>query len=458
MQTLVRNATLVTPAGAAPGDLLCDDATGRILAVGPDAASAAAPDARAIDASGLHLLPGGVDPHVHAYLPLALTDAKTDYAQCSRAALLGGTTTFCDFAGSGAEPTIDAAYDRWHATADGRSVCDYAWHATVTRFDPETRRQLEKRLGHGLRSLKIYLTYKPALAIPDPDLLELLHFAAANGLVTVAHCEHPDIIPDLQRRLFEAGRTGPDAHEPSRPPFVEAEGVHHFLTLASAARAIAYIAHVSSAAALETADRFRDNGRLPALYLESMPHYLLLDDSCTHRPGFEGAKYILSPPLRTPADQEALWAAVADGRIDTLGTDHCPFDFEAQKKLGLGDFRRIPNGIGGIQERMPLLLHHAAKVRGIPLGRLVGCTAAAPARIFGLAQKGTLEKGADADFALWDLSRTQTISQATQSIPTDYNPYEGFTAAAAPVAVFLRGRQAVAGGRLLDPLPEGRLL
>lgn len=464
MQTLLANARIVLPGPAdrpadapAPSALLFDDDSGRILAIGPDAPAQAAPDARRIDAHGLTLLPGGVDPHVHAYLPLALTDAKTDYAQCSRAALLGGTTTFCDFAGSGAEPTIDAAYARWEDTvAATGAFCDYAWHATVTRFDPETRRQLEARLAHGLRSVKIYLAYKPALAIPDPDLLELLHFAAANGIMTVAHCEHPDIIPYLQARLYDAGHRAPSAHEPSRPPYVEAEGVHHFLTLATAARAPAYIAHVSSALALATADRFRDNGHLPALHLETMPHYLLLTDAFTQLPDFQGAKYVLSPPLRAPADQEALWAAVADGRISTIGTDHCPFDFQGQKTLGRDDFRRIPNGISGIQERLPLLLLHACALRGLPLARLAELTAAAPARIFGLASKGRLEPGADADFALWDLSKTQTLSVATQSIPTDYNPYEGFPAVAPPAAVFLRGRQVIADGALLPGLaPDG---
>ena len=466
MQTLIRHATLVTATSCAPGDLLCDDATGRILAVGePEAvAAAASSDARIVDATGLHLLPGGVDPHVHAYLPLALTDAKTDYAQCTRAALLGGTTTICDFAGSGAEADIDAAYARWEETvADTGAFCDYAWHATVTRFDLETRRQLEARLAAGhLRSLKVYLAYKPALAISDPDLLALLDFAAANHLVTIAHCEHPDVIPYLQNRLFASGCTGPDAHEPSRPPFVEAEGVTRFLTLAAATGAPAYIAHISSAAALAAYARFHDDpslaARFPLLAAETMPHYLLLDDACTHLPDFQGAKFILSPPLRTPADQDALWQALRDGPLTCLSTDHCPFDFDGQKTLGRDDFRRIPNGIQGVQERLPLILHHGPR-HGLTLSRIVDLAATTPARIFGLSAKGRLAPGGDADFALWDLRHTQTLTQATQSIPTDYTPYEGFTAAAPPVAVYLRGRPVVQSGALLPDIPPlGQLL
>jgi len=454
MTLRVAGGTLVTPSGPLRADLRVS-ADGRIDAISP-ALPPPAPGETVLDAAGCHVFPGGVDPHVHALLPLALTSAKTDYPDCSRAALLGGTTTFVDFAGSGAEPTVDAAYALWERHAVGRSACDWAWHATVTHWDADVRRQLEARLPRGLRSLKIYLAYKPALAISDEDLLSALQFAAANGLVVVAHCEHPDLVPFLQDRLFAAGRTGPDAHEPSRPPYVEAQGVCRFLSFAAATRAKAYIAHVSSAAALSMADRFRDS--VEFLKLETMPHYLLLDSSCTARPAFEGAKWVLSPPLRTPADSEALWEALADGRIDTLATDHCPFDFEGQKTLGRNDFRRIPNGISGIQERLPLALFHGLAKGRLSPGRLAAVAAQNPADIFGLAAKGRLEVGRDADFAVWDLSATQTLSVATQSIPTDYNPYEGFAAVAPPRFVALRGQVVVRDGAFVGDPAGGRLL
>lgn len=454
MALRVTGGTLVTPSGTLRADLLAGD-DGRIAAISP-ALPPPGPADTVLDATGCHVFPGGVDPHVHALLPLALTSAKTDYPDCSRAALLGGTTSFIDFAGSGAEPTVDAAYGLWHAHADSRTACDYAWHATVSRWSPEVRRQLEARLSSGLRSLKIYLAYKPALAISDEDLLSALQFAAANGLVVVAHCEHPDLVPFLQDRLFAAGRTSPDAHEPSRPPYVEAQGVCRFLTFAAATGAKAYIAHVSSAEALSMADRFRD--KLDFLKLETMPHYLLLDASFTARPGFEGAKWVLSPPLRTPADSEALWQALGDGRIDTLATDHCPFDFEGQKTLGRNDFRRIPNGISGIQERLPLALFHGVAAGRLSPERLAAVAAQNPADIFGLATKGRLEVGRDADFAVWDLSSRQTLSVATQSIPTDYNPYEGFPAVAPPRFVALRGQVVVRDGAFTGSPSLGRLL
>jgi dihydropyrimidinase len=457
MPLLLRSVRAALPDGLSPAplDILCAD-DGSIAAIAPDLSAhplAAAAKTLSFPPSAV-VLPGGVDPHVHALLPLPSTSAKTDYPECSQAALLGGTTTFLDFAGSGNEPTVDASYALWESHSHGKTHCDFAWHATVTRFDPDTRRQLEARLSRGLRSIKIYLAYKPALAISDEDLLAVLQFAAANGLVVVAHCEHPDLVPFLQNRLFDSGRTGPDAHEPSRPPYIEAQGVCRFLTFAAAARAKAYIAHVSSAEALAMADRFRD--KLDFLKLETMPHYLLLDSSYTARPGFEGAKWVLSPPLRTPADSEALWTALADGRIDTLATDHCPFDFQGQKTLGIGDFRRIPNGISGIQERMPLLLRHA--LPRLPLPRLLQLACSNPADIFGLPRKGRIAVGADADLAVWDLDSTQTLTAAAQHVSTDYNPYEGFSAVAPPLLVTLRSRPVVRDGRLLDAPPAGHLL
>lgn len=457
MPLLLRSVRAALPSGLSPAplDILCAD-DGTIAAIAPDLSAhplAAAAETLAFPPSAV-VLPGAVDPHVHALLPLPSTSAKTDYPECSRAALLGGTTTFLDFAGSGNEPSIDASYALWESHAIGKTHCDFAWHATVTRFDPDTRRQLEARLPRGLRSIKIYLAYKPTLAISDADLLPLLQFAAANDLVVVAHCEHPDLVPFLQNRLFASGRTGPDAHEPSRPDWIEAEGVARFLAFAAAARAKAYIAHVSSAAALTMADRYR--GQLDFLKLETMPHYLLLDSSWTARPGFEGAKWVLSPPLRTPADSEALWTALADGRIDTIGTDHCPFDFQGQKTLGIGDFRRIPNGISGIQERMPLLLRHA--LSRLSLDRLVQLACANPADIFGLPSKGRIAVGADADLAVWDLDSSQTLTAAAQHVSTDYNPYEGFSAVAPPLLVTLRSRPVVRDGRLLGAPATGHLL
>lgn len=451
MGLLIRGGEVVTARGRCAADVWCAGETISKVEKG----LAPPPGATVVEAEGKLVFPGFVDPHVHAYLPLANVTAKSDYANCTRAALLGGTTCLMDFAGSGAEKDLDAAWAAWTAQAEGKASCDYAWHLTITRFDDEIRRQLEKYVARGLRSVKIYLAYKPALAIADEDLFRVLEFAAAHGVVVMAHCENADLIPLMQKRLLAAGKTGPEWHEPSRPPLVEAEGVCKFLTFAAATGAKAYVVHLSCAEALAMADRFRD--KVQDLRIETMIHYLTLDKSYTERGNFEGAKWVLSPPLREKSDQAALWAALADGRIDTLGTDHCPFDFKGQKELGRGDFTKIPNGIGGVEERVALA-YTAGVVGGkISLERFVEVAAENPAKIFGLwGRKGTIAPGFDADLVVWDPNARRTISQKTQSLAVDYNPYEGFEVRGAPEVVTVRGEIMVRDGKFVGPEGRGR--
>ena len=453
MGLLIRGGEVVTAAGRRAADVWC--AGESITRVAPEIAPP--PGATVIEAAGKLVFPGFIDPHVHAYMPLKNVTVKSDYDSCTRAALLGGTTCVMDFAGSGLEPDPDAAWAAWDQQAAGQAHCDYAWHLTLTRFDETTRRQLEAYVARGLRSVKIYLAYKPTLAMSDTDLYRVLEFAAARDLIVMAHCENAELVSALQQKLLAAGRTGPEWHGPSRPPLVEAEGVCRFLTFAAATGAKAYIVHVSSAAALTMADGFRD--RISELFLETMTHYLVLDKTCAERPNFEGAKWVLSPPLREKSDQAALWAALADGRIDTLGTDHCPFDFKGQKELGRGDFTKIPNGIGGVEERVALA-YTAGVVGGkISLERLVAAAAENPAKIFGLwPRKGTIAPGADADLVVWDPAARRTLSRQTQSIATDYNPYEGIDVHGEPEVVTVRGEIMVRHGQFVGSPGKGRLL
>ncbi len=453
MGLLIRGGEVVTGAGRCRADVWCEG--GKIAKV--EKGIAPPPGVEVVEAAGKLVLPGFIDPHVHAYLPLTTVTAKSNFANCTRAALLGGTTCIMDFAGAGREKDFDEAWAAWEAQAAGQASCDYGFHLMVRRYDAGLQKQLERLVAKGLKSLKIYLAYKPALAIGDEDLFRVLEFAAANGLVVMAHCENAELIPALQKKLLAAGKTGPEWHEPSRPPMVEAEGVCKFLTFAAAAGAKAYVVHLSCAEALSMADRFR--GKLEHLYIETMIQYLTLDKSYAERGNFEGAKWILSPPLREKSDQEALWAGLADGRIDTLGTDHCPFDFKGQKELGRGDFTKIPNGIAGVEERMALA--YTAGVAGgrIPLERLVAVAAENPAKIFGLwGRKGTIAEGFDADVVVWDPAARRTISARTQSLDTDYNPYEGFEVAGAPEVVTVRGEVMVRNGKFVGTPGCGRLL
>ncbi|NCA81486.1 MAG: dihydropyrimidinase [Opitutae bacterium] len=453
MGLLIRGGEVVTALGRCRADVWCEGETVTQVAAG----IAPPPGAVVVEAAGKWVLPGFIDPHVHAYLPLTHVTAKSDYANCTRAALMGGTTCILDFAGAGQEKDFDEAWAAWEAQAAGKASCDYGFHLMIKRFDDGLKKQLERLVAKGLKSVKIYLAYKPALAIGDEDLYRVLEFAAAHDLVVLAHCENADLIPAMQKKLLAEGKTGPEWHEPSRPPMVEAEGVCTFLTFAAATGAKAYVVHLSCAEALSMADRFR--GKLKHLYIETMIQYLTLDKSYAERPDFEGAKWVLSPPLREKSDQDALWAALADGRIDTLGTDHCPFDFKGQKELGRGNFAKIPNGLAGVEERVALA--YTAGVLGgkITLEQLVKVAAENPAKIFGLwGRKGTIAPGFDADLVVWDPAARRTISVKTQSLDQDYNAYEGFEVRGAPEVVTVRGEIMVRGGKFVGTAGKGRLL
>jgi dihydropyrimidinase len=452
MGLLIRGGEVVTAAGRRMADVWCEGET--IARVEPGIAPPAG--ATVVEAAGKLVFPGFIDPHVHAYLPLTHVTAKSNFANCTRAALLGGTTCILDFAGAGREKDFDEAWAAWKAQADGNASCDYGFHLMVRRFDAELQKQLERLVAQGLKSIKIYLAYKPALSIGEDDLFRVLEFAAAHDLVVLAHCENADLIPAMQRKLLAEGKTGPEWHEPSRPPMVEAEGVCKFLTFAVAAGARAYIVHLSCAEALTMADRFR--GKLD-FHVETMIQYLTLDKSYAERPNFEGAKWILSPPLREKSDQDALWAALADGRIDTLGTDHCPFDFQGQKTLGRGDFTKIPNGLAGVEERVALAYTYGVLAGKISLERFVAVAAENPAKIFGLwPRKGTIAPGSDADLVVWDPAAKRTLSQKTQSLDLDYSAYEDFEVRGAPEVVTVRGEIMVRNGRFVGPAGRGRML
>ena len=450
---LVRGGTVVGEGRRRAADVLCEG--GKIAAVGE---GLAAPEGtEVLDAAGMLVLPGFIDPHVHAHLPLAAASAKSDYANTSKSALLGGTTCFMDFAGAGPERDFAEALEKWHRAADGRSFCDYRWHLTVTRFDAQVERDLDRLVEAGLRSVKIYLAYRPYLAVDDETLFAILSYAARKDLVVMAHCENADLVPALQRRLLAEGKTGPEWHGASRPPAVEAEGVCRFLTFAEMTGARAYVVHVSSREALEMADRFR--GRLRELRLETMMHYLLLDESLLARPGFEGAKWVLSPPLRRGEDREALWAALAEGRIDTLATDHCPFDFAGQKELGRGDFSKIPNGIGGVGERLPLAMAHGVAAGRLELERLVAVGAENPAKIFGLwPRKGRIAPGSDADVTVWNPAWTGRVEADSFANAADYDPYEGMALAGRAEWVLAAGGVQVRRGAWAGGEPRGTLV
>ncbi|HBA85751.1 MAG TPA: dihydropyrimidinase [Verrucomicrobia bacterium] len=451
MSLLIQNGEVVTAEGRAFADILCEGET--IVSIERHLPKPAG--AEVVDAAGCYVFPGFIDPHVHAYLPLKDFCSKADYASTSRAALIGGTTFFFDFCGASRDETPLEALARWNDMSRGNSACDFSYHMTVARFDPRMAEQLAAVVQRGIPSFKVYLAYQGVLDLGDAELLQVLTLAKKLGALTLAHCENAGTIAARQQELLAEGKTGPEWHEPSRPSSVEADGVRHFLEFAGRAGASAYVVHLSCAEALQQAEAARQRG--VRVHIETMPHYLLLDRTYAERPHFEGAKYVLSPPLRDKSNQPVLWAALARGAIETVGTDHCPFDFEGQKTLGRDCFTKIPNGIGGIEDRINLLHTYGVLEGRLDLSTLVAVASSNPAKLFGLyPRKGALQVGSDADLVVYDPAHPGVISARTQSTQVDYNPYEGFAVRGRPRVVTVRGEIAVRDGVFVGDAGRGR--
>jgi len=453
MTLLIKNGEIVTADARYRADVLCDGET--ITRIGPDLP--APPGAEVIDAAGKLVFPGFIDPHVHIYLPFMGTFAKDSYDTASRAALVGGTTTLIEMVCPSRADDPLQAYELWKSQAAGRSACDYAFHMGVTRFDDTTPELLRRIVADGTASFKVFLAYKGAFGIDDAELFRTLELARRLGVIVTAHCENAEIVAQLQRRLLVEGKTGPEWHEPSRPPAVEAEGVHHLATFAELTGAHVYVVHTSCADALAAARRARERG--VALWVETVIPYLVLDRTYAERPDFEGAKYVMSPPLREAQHQRTLWNALRTGAIDTVATDHAPFDFRGQKEMGRGDFTKVPNGIPSVEDRIHLLYTHGVVSGRIDLHRFVQVASTQAAKLFGLfPRKGTIQPGADADLVVFDPSARGAISARTQQMNVDYSAFEGWPIQGRADVVTVRGRVQVRGGRFVGAQDHGRML
>src|SRR5205809_2435726 len=310
----------------------------------------------------------------------------------------------------------------WQERAAGKSACDYTYHMGVTRFDDENAGQLREIVAAGISSFKIFLAYKGAFGIDDTELYHTLKLAKELGVIVTAHCENETLVAERQKELLGKGLTGPEQHEVSRPPRVEAEGVHHLMTFAEMTGAHVYIVHLSCDEALREALRARHRG--VNVSIETLIQYLVLDKNDAARPEFEGAKYVMSPPLRDKSNQPVLWNGLASGEIQTVATDHAPFDFKTQKPMGRDDFTKIPNGIPSLEDRVNLLYTHGVKRGRIDLHRFVDVVSTQAAKLFGLfPRKGTIQPGSDADLVVYDPNYRGTISAKTHSMNVDYNPF-----------------------------------
>jgi dihydropyrimidinase len=453
MPLLIQNGEIVTADARYRADILCEGET--ITRIG--SGLAAPPGAEVIDAAGKLVFPGFIDPHVHIYLPFMGTFAKDTYETASRAALVGGTTTLIEMVCPSRADDPLAAYELWKSQAAGRSACDYAYHMGVTRFDGQTEELLRRIVADGTASFKVFLAYKGAFGIDDAELYQTLALARKLGVIVTAHCENAEAVSQLQRRLLAEGKTGPEWHEPSRPPAVEAEGVQHLATFAELTAAHVYVVHTSSAPALAAARRARERG--VRLWVETVIPYLVLDRTYAERPNFEGAKYVMSPPLRDKQHQAALWSALAGGQIDTVATDHAPFDFHKQKEMGRGDFCKIPNGIPSIEDRVHLLYTHGVATGRLGLDRFVDLASTKAAKLFGLfPKKGTIQPGADADLVIFDPAAKHTITAAAQQMNVDYSAFEGWPLTGRVETVTVRGQVQVRNSKFTGNATHGQFL
>ncbi len=453
MALLIKNGEIVTASERYVADILCENETITRINRGITPPRGA----EVIDAKGKHVFPGFIDPHVHIYLPFMGTFSKDDYITGSRAALVGGTTTLIEMCCPARSDDALKSFELWMSQAVGKSACDFTFHMGVTKFDDNSEKQLREIVKRGISSFKVVLAYKGAFGVDDTELYRTLKLAKKLGVIVTAHCENETLVSERCKELLAEGKFGPGFHEPSRPVQVEAEGVHHLMTFAELTGAATYIVHLSCKEALAEAVAARQRG--VRVGIETLIQYLTLDKTYAEKPKFEGAKFVMSPPLRDKRNQEVLWNGLRDGLVQTVATDHAPFDFRKQKEMGKNDFTKIPNGIPSLEERGNLLYTYGVKAGKIDLHTFVNVLSTQVAKTFDLfPRKGTIQLGADADLVVYDPNYRGKISAKTQSMNLDYSAFEGWKLEGRPSVVTVRGQVAVRDGNFVGKHGHGKFL
>jgi dihydropyrimidinase len=455
MKTLIKNGHIVTAVDSYTADILIDGET--IAMIGKDLSSVVGSADKTIDATGKLVIPGGVDPHTHMDLPFGGTSSSDDFETGTRAAAFGGTTTIIDFAVQYKGQALNEALDAWFAKAEGKATADYGFHLIVTDLPDERLPGLKAMIDQGVTSFKLFMAYPGVFLVDDGVIFKAMTAAGESGGLICMHAENGVVIDVLVKRALAEGKTAPKYHALTRPTKAEAEGVHRAIAIAEMANSPVYIVHLSCYDALKEVQAARDLG-LPA-FAETCPQYLLLDYSLYEKPDFEGAKYVMTPPLRDKENQELLWRGLRGDDLQVISTDHCPFCFKEQKELGRGDFSKIPNGGPGVENRMSLIYHHGVTQGRISLNRFVELTSTAAAKIFGLfPKKGTIAVGSDADIVIFDPNREQTIGAATHHMRVDYSAYEGWRVRGVTETVLSRGRVIVENNEFKGKAGAGRFI
>ncbi len=424
----------------------------RIAAIAPVLAREGA---LVVDAAGKYVFPGGVDVHTHLDMPLDDITTADDFETGTRAAAFGGTTTIIDFAVQEKGESLHQAVERWMSKAESAAI-DYGFHCIITDLTPALD-EIPQLACEGITSFKVFMAYPGRLMLQDAAILELLRAAAPAGALVCVHAENGPAIEINVRQALAAGHTAPKYHALTRPPCTEAEATGRVIALAEKAEAPIYIVHVSCEEALEEIRKARERGLL--VLAETCPQYLFLSIDDFDASGFEGAKYVLTPPLREERNHDKLWQGLKSGVLQAVSTDHCAFNFRGQKDRSRQDFTRIPNGVPGIEHRLALLYTGGVVAGRFSVNRLVELVSTAPARIFGLyPRKGTIAVGSDADLVIFDPARQHTISASTHHMRVDYNLYEGITVTGVPDVVFSRGSIITESGKFLGEPGAGRFL
>ncbi|NNG15219.1 MAG: dihydropyrimidinase [Gemmatimonadales bacterium] len=457
MALLIQHGEVITATDRYRADIYCEDET--ITRIEPDIPRASLPgEVEVIDAAGQYVFPGFIDPHVHIHLPFMGTLAKDDYESASQAALVGGTTTLIEMICPGPADEPLEAFETWNAKAAPLAAVDYTFHMSVVRFDPSAQAQFREIVTQkGIPSFKVFLAYKGALNLSDEDLFGTLSLAKELGVIVTAHCENAEVIDAMQRTLEGSGKTGPEWHYYSRPPVVEAEGVHHLATFAELTGAHIYTVHTSCDASVRSALEARYRG--VDVWIEAVVPHLVLDKTYAELPDFEGAKYVMSPPLREKHNQAVLWNGLRQRIISTVGTDHAPFDFAGQKEMGREAFTKIPNGVPSIQERANLVHTYGVEQGRIDLQTMVDALSTQAAKLFGMyPKKGTIAIGSDADLVIFDPAHRGAFALETSLSKVDYCAYEGWEQKGRPTTVTVRGEVQVRDGSFVGRLGSGRLI